>query len=54
MQQRFCECGCMIMVQYVLSEMMCRTVFLPGTEPGGPSLRVCPCCGRRLHIDSLG
>ena len=53
MQQRYCECGFSVWVQYCLSETECRMVFWTSAYRSGNRLSVCPCCGRRLHIDEL-
>lgn len=53
MQQRYCECGFPVWVQYSLTEAECRMVFWATAYRRGARLRTCPCCGRLLHIDEL-
>ena len=53
MQQRYCECGFPVWVQYRLTETECRMVFWATAYRVGNRLRVCPSCGRMLHIDDL-
>ncbi len=53
MQQRYCECGFPVWVQYHLSESECRMIFWATAYRCGTKLRTCPCCSRMLHIDDL-
>ena len=53
MQQRYCECGHPVWVQYILSEIDCRTVFWSVVYRSGSKLHCCPNCARGLHIDEL-
>ena len=53
MQQRFCNCGFKIWVEYLLTEWRCRTFFWPSSGRQGSHLKACPACGARLNIDNL-
>gem|GEM_PF-303594 len=53
MQQRFCNCGFKIWVEYLLTEWRCRTFFWPSFGRQGSHLKACPACGARLNIDNL-
>lgn len=53
MQRRFCECGGLVWVQYVLFASHCRAVFWTAPHGSGTALHRCPRCGRQLDIDEL-
>ena len=53
MQQRYCGCGCIVWVQYLFSDMECRTLFWSTLFRNGSLLDRCPCCGDPLDIDDL-
>ena len=53
MQQRFCNCGCKLWVEYLLTEWRCRTVFWSNLQRQGQRLKTCPACGSQLSIDDL-
>lgn len=52
MQKRFCTCGFMVLVDYIMhaNSFVCR-VFSAGGHRN--RMENCPCCGRPLDIDSL-
>jgi len=52
MQQRFCDCGCAVWVQYLFPNTSCRIIFKSKSEHN-VYLTVCPRCGRNLNIDDL-
>ncbi len=52
MQQRFCDCGCAICVQYLFPNMNCRIIF-KSKEESMDYLTMCPSCGKKLNIDEL-
>jgi hypothetical protein len=52
MQQRFCDCGSAIWVQYLFPNMNCQIIFKSKRE-GMDYLTMCPCCGKKLNIDEL-
>ena len=54
MQQRFCECGHSVWVEYVLPNKYCWIVFRPSNNGKNQKLSTCPVCQRRLRIDELG
>ncbi len=52
MQERFCSCGNKVMVHYGVVKTSWKPVF--SVADGQASfIRVCPCCGKPLDIDSL-
>ena len=53
MQQRYCDCGCSIYVQYQIFETFCSTIFWNNAFGIGQYLTHCPVCGRSLNINSL-
>lgn len=53
MQQRFCQCGFSVWVQYLINETLCRVRFWNNAGGCGPHLAHCPGCMRRLRIDEL-
>jgi len=53
MQQRYCDCGRMIWVQYISPNANCRVVFKPAGNSVKSDLIRCPNCGKRLDIDEL-
>ena len=53
MQQRFCECGFSVWVQYLINETLCRARFWNNAGRRGPHLLRCPGCFRKLSIDDL-
>jgi hypothetical protein len=53
MQQRFCECGKMIQVRYVLDAEGLQIIFEKRHEKEKSALVLCPSCGRNLTIDEL-
>lgn len=53
MQQRFCNCGCGVWVQYLFPNMNCQIVFRSKKDEPTDMLIRCPCCGKRLNIDDL-
>ncbi|MBN2140799.1 MAG: hypothetical protein PHV85_01100 [Desulfovibrionaceae bacterium] len=54
MQRRFCACGNRFFVDYraLAGSMWLATIFRVGSGRFR-ALEFCPCCGRRLSIDSL-
>lgn len=53
MQKRFCTCGFMVLVDYIMnSNSFAYRVFSAGLH-NGRRVEACPCCGRPLDIDSL-
>ncbi len=53
MQQRFCECGFPVWVQYRFSGSQCRPLFWSRIDELGEHLRRCPCCFKRLNINEI-
>lgn len=53
MQQRYCDCGRSLWVQYVFNGNVCRTRFWNQCHAEARRLVRCPECGGRLHIDRL-
>lgn len=53
MQKRFCECGKMIRVRYVLETEDLLVIFESRAGKKEANIEVCPECGRSLSIDDL-
>ncbi len=53
MQERYCECGHVIKVQFVSNSIGWRTVYWFIAGFSGNRVFVCPSCGRHLDIDAL-
>ena len=53
MQQRFCDCGFTVWVQYLLSNSNDQTVFWSAANQNRRHLKRCPVCGAVLDIDKL-
>lgn len=53
MQERRCECGRHIWVQYRHVGGGCRAKFWSLSLRAGRTVTLCPACGRGLSIDSL-
>lgn len=53
MQERYCSCGMSVLVEYKLNtQRPWETRFLL-SGPQRRSIAACPCCGRRLNINTL-
>lgn len=53
MQERYCSCGMSVLVEYKLNTPRpWETRFLL-TGSQRRSIAACPCCGRRLNINTL-
>ena len=50
MQKRFCTCGFMVWVEYLLSSSNYNLRFF---GQHGNSVSTCPCCDKSLDINSL-
>lgn len=53
MQQRFCNCGHVIWVQYLFPNKDCRIIFRSTNNLNEKYLSICPYCGIQLKIDDL-
>ncbi|WP_187170411.1 hypothetical protein [Salidesulfovibrio onnuriiensis] len=54
MQERFCTCGKMVLVQYGTNDRMSRNpVFLTADKKIVAAIRLCPGCGMPLDINTL-
>jgi len=52
MQQRFCDCGYAVWVQFQFPNMDYRIIFR-STRRMEDVLTRCPCCGIKLDIENL-
>ena len=52
MQKRFCECGYLFWVQYLLENNLFTPLFWPSIGDI-KTISMCPHCGRRLDINQL-
>lgn len=53
MQKRYCSCGHMVWVEYLLRWEDCVSVFWEGDGFRGVTVYRCAHCGRRLDINDL-
>jgi hypothetical protein len=53
MQERYCECGARVMVQFSAQNDTWRPVFWVLHRFNGGRVFFCPSCGNPLEIDSL-
>ncbi len=57
MQQRFCTCGFMVLVDYIVQSSAFACRFFSRTADGhhqhAHRVTTCPCCGRALDINAL-
>ena len=53
MQDRYCECGHPVKVQFVSNAIGWRMVYWFISGYSGNRVFVCPSCGRHLDIDAL-
>lgn len=54
MQQRYCSCGHLIWVEYLLPNMDPKVIFRSTNHSLAVRLTCCPFCKRHLAIDELG
>ena len=53
MQERYCECGTRVMVQFSATDTIWKPVFWVLHHFTGGRVFFCPSCGRPLDIDIL-
>ena len=53
MQERFCDCGARILVQFMFHGTRWETIFWGKSQFNGNRLYICPSCGQFLNIDFL-
>ena len=53
MQERYCECGRVIKVSFVLKDRLWKSIFWSLVDFSGSRVDICPNCGRSLNIDAL-
>jgi hypothetical protein len=53
MQERYCECGRRLFVEYLFSAISWLPVFWNSPESGCGNIHACPKCGKNLDINSL-
>jgi hypothetical protein len=53
MQERFCDCGKRLFVEYLFGTISWLPVFHASADPAAGNVHACPGCGRRLDIHAL-
>lgn len=53
MQERYCECGRRLFVEYLFSAISWLPVFWNSPEAGCGNIHRCPKCGKNLDINAL-
>jgi len=54
MQERFCTCGKMVLVRYGSNVKSARNpIFMIADKKIVSAVRLCPCCGMPLDINTL-
>jgi len=53
MQERYCDCGRVIRVSFVLRGRCWKSIYWSLVDFSGRKVETCPECGRRLDIDDL-
>lgn len=53
MQERFCDCGKRLFVEYLFGTISWLPIFHASTDPAAGNVHACPGCGRRLDIHAL-
>lgn len=53
MQERYCECGKRLFVEYLFSAISWLPVFWNTPDAASGNIHACPCCGKSIDINAL-